>query len=498
MIKAACRDADATEAKQAGAGHAPGNASAPRPWEYKPADYSDAGNAAAFSRWADGSLLYCPALGWIVWNGRNWESADHGAVSLATQYTQAMLEDAISSYGSVIQASVLGSTEEKTAKAYLSHAQRTRSKRSIDAFLALSKSDLQVGLDDLDADGYKLNCPDGLIDLRTGKILPHSPEQLNMKIAACTPSNRGADEWESFLDEVTCNDGALKFFLQMVAGMAAVGVVLTETAIFLIGGGRNGKSTWLNAIAAVLGSYSRTMDISVLTTAQQNRGAAFAELKGRRLVCAGELEQGARLSVSTLKQICSTDRITGERKYCAPADFTPSHSLILCSNYLPRVGADDEGCWRRILAVPFRANFSGQEEIKNYAGALVERAGGAILQWIVEGAMTFIRNGGRLQIPDVVAQETESYRDAKDWMQNFLDECCILDRGASSIKARSLYEAYRSYAGSIGDYCRRERDFSAAMESKGFVKRTIHGSRWWYGIRLRDYGSLPKTGHVGA
>ena len=481
-IRNACQQAENRREGQAPAD----KKTTPATWKYRPADYSDAGNAAAFSKWVSGHLLHCPALGWIVWNGRNWESADHSAVSFATQYTQAMLDDAIRNYSDIARASAPGSTEEKAAKAYLTHAQRTRSKRSIDAFMKLSNSDLHVELDDLDADGYKLNCPGGLIDLRTGKMLPHSPEQLNMKITACTPSTDGADEWDRFLDEITRNDGSLKFFLQMVAGMAAVGVVLTETAIFLIGSGRNGKSTWLNAIASVLGSYSRTMDISVLTTAQQSRGAAFAELKGRRLVCAGELEQGARLSVSTLKQICSTDKITGERKYCAPAEFTPSHSLVLCSNYLPKVGADDEGCWRRILAVPFRADFSGKGEIKNYANVLVDRAGGAILQWIVDGAGIFIRNGGRLQIPDAVAEETDAYRDAEDWLQNFLDECCILDNGASRIKSRPLYEAYRRYAASSGEYCRRERDFVSAMEIKGYKSVRTHNVRHWLGVRLTD------------
>ncbi|MBQ6611060.1 MAG: hypothetical protein IJH70_11540 [Oscillospiraceae bacterium] len=487
MIKAAVKDAESTESKRAGTSEQ--QARSGSEWPYKPADYSDAGNADAFSRWVKGSLLHCPALGWLSWTGRNWAVSDPDAVSFSMQFAQLMLNDAIGNYSKVVREVAPGSTEEKAAKAYLTHAQKTRSKRSIDAFLSLSRPALYIELDSLDHDGLKLNTPGGLVDLRSGKIAPHSPDQLCMEITACTPSAHGASEWEDFLNDVTGNDGALKYFLQCVAGMAAVGKVLTETAVFLVGNGRNGKSTWLNAVAGVLGSYSRTMDIAVLTTAQQNRGAAFAELKGKRLICAGELEQGSRLSVSTLKQICSTDKITGERKYCAPAEFTPSHSLVLCSNYLPRVGADDRGCWRRIVVAPFNADFSGQKEIKNYASFLVERAGGAILQWVIDGAQAFLKSGGKLQIPDPVAEATEQYREAEDWLQGFLDECCITDKGASRIKARALYDAYKSYAGGLGDYCRRERDFAAAMESRGFRKLTIHGGRWYIGVRLSDYES---------
>jgi P4 family phage/plasmid primase-like protien len=464
-------------------------------WAFQPADYSDAGNAEAFSRWVSGQLLHCPALGWLAWSGQNWNAADHMAVAFATQYTEALLEDAIQNYGAVARSASAGSQEEKAAKAYLAHGQKTRSKRSIDAFLKLSENRLHVELDDLDADGYKLNCPEGLIDLWSGVMVPHAPQQLTMQIAACSPSDRGAAEWEAFLDDVTCGDASLKGFLQQVAGMAAVGKVLTETAVFLIGGGRNGKSTWLNTIAAVLGTYSRTMDISVLTTAKQNRGAAFAELKGRRLVYAGELEQGARLSVSTLKQICSTDKVTGERKYCAPAEFTPSHSLILCSNYLPKIGADDEGCWRRILTVPFRADFNGKQEIKNYSSYLVERAGGAIMQWILDGSKAFLENGGRLQKPDVVDEATQHYRESEDWLQGFLDECCTLDHGNSRIRSRVLYEQYRAFATGAGDYCRRERDFVAAMQAKGFQRVNTHNVKYWLGISLQCECSLTRYAH---
>lgn len=498
MIKNACQEAERRFTGK------PENAESEKTpaateWQYKPEDYSDAGNAAAFAKWIEGQLLHCPALGWLIWTGQNWECADHQALSFATQYTDALLEDAVRNYGMVARSSSSGSQDEKAAKAYLTHAQKTRSKRSMDAFLKLSENKLYVALDDLDADGYKLNCPGGLVDLRTGRIIPHAPEQLTMKMAACTPSYQGSEEWEAFLDDVTCGDPGLKGFLQQVAGMAAIGKVLTETAIFLIGGGRNGKSTWLNAVAAALGSYSRTMDISVMTTVQQNRGTAFAELKGRRLVYAGELEQGARLSVSTLKQLCSTDKIEGQRKYRDPAEFTPSHTLIMCSNYLPRVGADDVGCWRRIQVVPFNADFTGKKEVKNYASVLVERAGGAILQWIVEGAMLFLRNGGRLHIPDAVDEATERYREAEDWLQNFIDECCNTGPRAGKVRSRTLYEQYKIYASSTGDYCRRERDFVAALQGKGYQRTNNHNVKYWHGISLQQdiYTGQRGTGYVG-
>ena len=468
-------------------------------WPYRPADYSDAGNSEAFAAWTQAPentgerLLFCDALGWLHWTGSCWELADYKATEAAKAYARDMLNDATAVLSAAVKRTG-GDGDLKSEKAYLKHAGGSRQKRGLDAMLALAKPNLHVFLDDLDADGYKLNCPGGLVDLRTGKVIPHNPSQLCTHICRCDPTKNAeaAAMWERFLDEITHNDaensaGPLKYYLQQVAGMAAVGKVLTEKAVFLVGKGRNGKSTWLNAIAAVLGSYSGTMPIEVLTTSyRQQRGAVYAELQGKRLIQAGELEQGARLSASVLKQICSTDRIPCERKYCAPGDFVPTHTAVLCSNYLPRIGSDDEGCWRRISVVPFTANFTGQREVKNYADVLVRKAGGAIMQWIVDGAREFIAHGGALNEPEIVQEATEEYRDGEDWLGNFLTETCTTDGGASRTQARTLYDAYVSWARDSGDYVRRERDFSAALETRSYKKINPHGVKYWLGIALKD------------
>ena len=44
----------------------------------------------------------------------------------------------------------------------------------------------------------------------------------------------------------------------------------------------------------------------------------MAELKGKRLVIAAELEEGMRLNTSVVKQLCSTDEVSAEKKYRDP------------------------------------------------------------------------------------------------------------------------------------------------------------------------------------
>lgn len=71
----------------------------------------------------------------------------------------------------------------------------------------------------------------------------------------------------------------------------------------------------------------------------------MAELKGKRLIIAAELEEGMRLNTSVIKQLCSTDEISAEKKYKDPFRCIPSHTLVLYTNHLPRVGANDDGTW---------------------------------------------------------------------------------------------------------------------------------------------------------
>ena len=290
--------------------------------------------------------------------------------------------------------------------------------------------------------------------------------------------------WRAALELVSCGDEEWMEYDQILKGSMVFGKVHEEKVLMEVGGGRNGKSTESNAVIRVLGDYAGTIDSSVLTTDRQNRGAALATLRGKRLVICGELEEGQRLSISTLKKLASTDPMTIEEKYRQPETIIPSHHIVLYSNFLPRVGSTDAGTWRRITVLPFRAQMpEGEAEIKNYADDLAEKAGGAILKWLIEGAVKYWKAGCRIDVPDSVRRATEDYRTGEDWLQSFISECCILDPDVRERVGR-IYEEYQRYAQSTGEYCRRASDFAKAMESAGFRTVFIGGRKFWNGVTI--------------
>lgn len=258
-----------------------------------------------------------------------------------------------------------------------------------------------------------------------------------------------------------------------------------EALVIAYGDGRNGKSTYWNSIARVLGSYCGGISADALTAnCKRNIKPEMAELKGKRMVIAAEMEEGVRLSTSVLKQLCSTDEVGGEKKYKTPFTFVPTHTLVLYTNHLPRVGASDEGTWRRLIVIPFKAQFEGHGEIKNYADYLVEAAGPAILRWIIEGAEKVIASEYHLTMPKCVRDAIQEYRGQNDWLRHFLEDCCDVDPSCQE-KSGALYTAYRLYCQQMNEYTRSTTDFYGALEKAGFDRRKRKAGYFIYGLKLK-------------
>ena len=217
-------------------------------------------------------------------------------------------------------------------------------------------------------------------------------------MTAVSPSLDGMNEWLAFLDRLTCGDRELQDYLQVCSGMEAVGSVYVEKLTVAYGRGGNGKSTFYNAKARAMGDYYGTLSAETLTVnCRKNKSPEYAELRGKRLVIAAELQEGMRLDTAVVKQLCSTDPIQAEKKYKDPFKFLPSHTTVLYTNHLPKVGTNDSGTWDRLVVVPFNARFRGmQGEILNYTEYLLEHCGGvdlSITTDLTAASLLFMKRG---------------------------------------------------------------------------------------------------------
>lgn len=476
-----------------------------------PEDFSDVGQAIVLSREYLDRLRFSPATDYIVFNGSFWEESQPNAQGIAQELTARQLEEAeteiqrcmkeMSENGAWAMLAAMGAKKAmaafseaqrrsfekyERAETYRKYAIKRRDTKYISAALKEARPMIQIEQRVLDADEFLLNLPSGTCDLRTGAVREHNAQDYITKQTAVDPSGDGMDVWEDALQTFFQGDADLIRYVQEIVGLAAIGKVYIEALVIAYGEGRNGKSTFWNTIARVLGTYSGNMSADTLTVGcKRNVKPELAEAKGKRMIIAAELEEGMRLNTSNVKQLCSTDEIYAEKKYKAPFSYVPTHTLVLYTNHLPRVGAIDQGTWRRLIVIPFNAKIEGKADIKNYSDFLFKMAGGAVLSWIIEGAKRVIANDYKIVQPKVVQDAIQKYKENNDWLAHFLDDCCEMGDDFEA-KSGEFYNAYRSYCLQMGEYTRSTTDFYSALESTGVVRKRTRTGVIIYGLKLKS------------
>ena len=476
-----------------------------------PDDFSDVGEARTFVEGFSDEVAFTIATDYLRYNGTYWEESEHAVTLAMIEHTDIQLAEAekqveasllkLESLGVARDAAINGgkkfrdSLDEAQTAAYQQYqyystfqafVMKYRNVRSMTNALEAAKSLVLHSPDELDRNPMLLNTPGGTYDLTKGLDgwKPTDPADLLTKVTAVVPSEEGMPLWEDALQLFFCGDQHLIDYVQQVCGLCLVGKVYQEALLIAYGDGRNGKSTFWNVIYKVLGSYSGNLSADALTVnCRRNVKPEMAELKGKRMILAAELQEGMRLNTSVVKQLCSTDPIFAEKKFKAPFHFEPSHTLVLYTNHLPKVGASDDGTWRRLIVIPFHAKIQGNTDIKNYAQYLVDHAGGAVLSWLMEGARKVIAANYQITRPQCVLDAIGSYREGNDWLGNFIHECCEVDKSYQE-KSGDLYNRYREYCSENGEYARSTSDFYAALEQAGHKRKKMHSGNFIMGVRL--------------
>ena len=313
------------------------------PSSYKPEDYSDVGQAEVMARYFSGELRYSPATHFIRYSDHYWQESEPGAQAVAHELTRRQMKEAnrdlmnalVKMKNNGAQTILDGTSKAKAeqlmsdeqlqafqeflqAKAYQTFVIKRRDSKYITSALKESHPMLEISPRDLDADCFALNTPEATYDLRKGMAgaREHSPEDFITKITSVTPGQKGQKIWQDCLDLIFQHNQELIDYVQMICGLAAIGKVYVEALIIAYGDGRNGKSTFWNAVSRVLGLYSDNISADTLTVGcKRNVKPELAEAKGKRMIIAAELEEGMRLNTSNVKQLCSTDEIYAELTY---------------------------------------------------------------------------------------------------------------------------------------------------------------------------------------
>jgi putative DNA primase/helicase len=324
--------------------------------------------------------------------------------------------------------------------AVLKHAKRSESIARIKAMVDLAQHMVPAHVDDLDADKWLLNVNNGVLDLKTGELLPHDHSRLITKLAPVDYDPKAeCPRFKQFLGEVFPDGDNVIPFLQRLFGYCLTGETSEQKMAIAWGNGANGKSTLINILLDMLGDYGE-MTPTETFMAKRNEGIPndIARLRGARMVLASEAQEGRRLNEPLVKQVTGQDKLTARFLRQEFFSFTPSFKLVLLTNHKPLARGDDGALWRRIMLVPFTQKFEGAARDNSLPDKLRAELPG-ILKWAVDGCLEWQKNG--LNPPTEVLQATAEYQNENDIMSLWMDECCVKGQFAAS-KTSDLYHNF--------------------------------------------------------
>lgn len=443
--------------------------------KFKRTDY---GNAERLVDRHGQDLRFAPGLGWLVWDGRRWRRDQDGEVM------RRMKETVRAIWAELHE--IEGPDEREASYRFLIRSE-TASRLRAALELAESETAVVVSARALDADPWLLNVENGTVDLRTGELREHRRDDLITKLSPVryVPGAQ-SPLWDAFLARVTGGDEELQAFLQRAVGYSLTGVAHEEKLFFAHGPAASGKSTFLEAIKAVLGEYTATADFETFLKKKGDSGVRndVARLAGIRITVGIEVERGKQLAEGLVKSLTGGDTVTARHLYKDFFEFVPQFTLWLAANDRPRVSAADSGIWRRIVQVPFTETIPEPERDPTLKQRLQADPDiqTAILAWAIEGCRAWQEQG--LNIPERVKLYTEEYREENDPFADFFDERCLFESTAR-VRRSELRQAYEQWAKANGEWVQAAKALATALKTRGVRDGgKIDGERAWAGVTL--------------
>lgn len=440
---------------------------------------TEMGNAERIAYEYGNIIRHVHDVGWYIWDGKRWKEDRKKEIERITSKTLRKLfksED---------------ENDRKWAKICEKRAVRMNSIKDLASLVPAVR-------EEFDSHAYLFNVENGIIDLKTGELLPHDRKYMLSKISPVT-YEKGADcpTWKTFLESIfkkenNETDYELINFIQKAIGYSLTADISEQVIFFLWGKGRNGKSTFINTIKNLMGDYGKQTNADTFIKKKNDNSVNndIARLVSTRFVSAVESEEGQKLNESLIKQLTGGEPITARFLRQEFFEFMPEFKIFFVTNHKPIIAGVDEGIWRRIRMIPFTVTIP-KEKIDKKLPEKISLEMPGILNWAIEGCLKWQREG--LGEPKSIAEATNEYKAEMDIIEPFIETCCLVNPLAK-VEAKLLYNQYTKWCDEEGEYPLKNRAFYRLLENKGFKKeRGAKNKIYVHGLRLNDEYELKNS-----
>ena len=442
-------------------------------------DLTDTGNAQRFiDKFGENIRYNFDNKYWMIWDGKTWV---RDAVQIVKNKVDIMIEE--------MKEEAVAEPNEKYAQEMFRNIKHLSSNSGKEAMLkeAMHIDKTPVRNSDFDKDAFLLNCENGVVNLKTGELMPHNREFMMSKNTHVEVDMENEPKvWLKCIDDIFCHSKGLIDFVHKSIGYSLSGSTKEQCFFQCYGNGSNGKTVFINAVMNILGDYSLNAQVdSILTRGKSTSGNAspdVARMNGARFVRTNEPEEGARFNEGLVKQLTGSDVVTARFLYGGDFEFIPIFKLWILCNYKIVVRGTDKGIWRRMRLIPFEATFEGanaDKEIENKLKAELPQ----ILGWAIKGCLKWLEEG--LEMPYEVEQATKSYRQEMDIIESFLQDCVKMAPNGRE-KANDVFMAYKKWAQDGNEWCMSQSKFGTELAKK-FAKKNIRGYVYYEGFILKEH-----------
>lgn len=311
---------------------------------------------------------------------------------------------------------------------------------------------MQVRQDEFDSDEMLLNCMNGVLDLRTGTLTEHKPDQmLAMQAAARHVPGAQCPRWLDHLEQVL-PDPAVRSYFHRIAGYSVTGKT-GEQAFFLHhGNGANGKSVTMDVISGVLGTYAQIVPVETL---MERRGSGdripndVARMQGKRFLIASETKSGKKLDEQFMKSFTGDSKMVARFMRGEFFEFDVTGKLHLSTNHLPDL-SQSNSIWRRNHLLPWEVTIPDEEQEKDLAERIIADEAAGVLGWLVEGCLLWQAEG--LAPPERALIAKAEYRKGQDIFGGFIQDRLEVTPGDEKHFApgTAVYAAYQGWCAANG------------------------------------------------
>lgn len=401
--------------------------------------FSDYGNVVKLLDRLQVRIAYTPGLDWLIYNPESgvWEPEPGServkrlvletlreawsAVLYAAQRDEDDLKKELKSLDSEDPKAAMVGKKVKLAAAHrekvFQWVRQCETAYRIRSTLEIAEGYFWTPPEVWDANQDILVCANGVLDLKTGALLPHSPTYRATKTTGTEYRPEAVHpSWEA-ATSLLKSEGDRYEFVHQFCGSGLHGANPNERVVIFQGDAGTGKGTLLTAIHRALGDYVQTVEVgSLLATdwRRQNKSAPredLLKLRGARFVYpAIEPPKDSKLDDGSIKALTGNDAITARYPHAKNSiTFTPVFKLAIQTNFPLRTEFDDPGMKRRLVVIPFNQKPERPDPaIKNdLMHDLDARA--AVLAWLYEGYRIWRRNGYALPDSMLATAATEGY-----------------------------------------------------------------------------------------